>query len=120
MEEINSTDQNRSQLEDRIFELAESVPVGASDSDLDWLYSQQLDQFIDAWWALAKYYEEHSDTEIGVEAVSEYVYYARILRRLMCDSTLDPKLRQQAEDQMSALDSYMDEVIKEAGTNLNN
>lgn len=120
MEEIYSTGPDRSQLEDRIVELAESVPVGPSGSDLDWLYDQQLYEFIDVWWALARYYSENRDTVIGVEVVSEYVYYARLLRRLMCDSTLDPKLRQQAEDQMRDLDSGMDEVVKEAVSHLDN
>ena len=121
MDEIWPTGQNRSQLETRIVELADLVPLGDTTlGEVDWLFSQQLDEFIHAWWTLAKYYEEHSDTEIGIEAVSEYVNFARLLRRLMSNSTLDAKFRQQAEDQMSALDSFMDEVIKEAGTNLNN
>jgi hypothetical protein len=101
--------------------LANSVPIAdATAGDYDWLYSQELDQFIEAWWTLAKYYEINTDTVIGVEAMSEFVYYARLLKRIMCDSTLDPKLRQQAEDQMQALDACMDELIKEAVTNLNN
>lgn len=120
MEEIYSKDQNRSQLEGRIVELAESVPMGSSDSDLDWLYSQQFDQFIDAWRALARYYAENTDTVISVEVVSEYVSYARLLTRLISDNTLEPKFRQQAEDQMSRLDWVMDEVIKEAVSHLNN
>jgi len=116
MEDIFLTDQNRSQLEDRIIELAESVPV----EDSNWPHSQQLDQFIDAWYDLGRYYAAHSDTVIGVEAVSEYVNFARLLRRLMCDSTLDPGLRQQAEDQMLALEGGMEKVIFEAVSNLNN
>ena len=120
MEEIYSTGHERKKLENRIVKLAESVPVGGSDSELAWLYGQELDEFIDTWWTLAKYYEEHSDTEIGVEVVSEYVYYSRIFRRLICDVTLDPRIRQQAEDQMRDLDAGMDEVIKEAVSHLNN
>jgi len=116
MEEIYSVDQDRSQIEARILELAESVPVG----DSDWPHSQQLYQFIDAWYDLGRYYAAHTDTVIGVEVVSEYVNFARLLRRLMSDSTLEPKLRQQAEDQMRDLESGIDKVIFEAVSNLNN
>jgi hypothetical protein len=116
MEDIYFTDQNRSQLENRILELAESVPVG----DPNWPHSQQLYQFIDAWYDLGRYYAAHTDTVIGMEIVSEYVNFARLLRRLISDSTLDHKLRQQAEDRMRDLESAIDKVIFEAGSNLNN
>ena len=116
MKDIYFTDQNRSQMEDRILELANSVPL----EDANWPHTQQLDQFIDAWYDLGRYYAAHSDTVIGVEAVSEYVNFARLLRNLMSDGTLDTKLRQQAEDQMQALEGAIDEVVKEAVSNLNN
>src|SRR5215211_6816758 len=75
MEEIWPVGKSRGQLEERIFELANSVPLAdATAGDYDWLYSQELDQFIEAWWTLAKYYEINTDTVIGVEAMSEYVY----------------------------------------------
>jgi hypothetical protein len=116
MDEIWPEGKTRAELEERIFELANSIPLENS----DWLYSEQLDQFIHAWYTLAKYYEVDNDTVIGVETVSEYVDFVRPLRRQMCDSTLDPNLRQQAEDKMSDLDAMMDEVIKEAVSHLNN
>ena len=115
MDEIWPEGKTRVELEERIFELANSVPLENS----DWLYSEQLDQFIEAWYTLAKYYEINSDTVIAVEAVSEYVSYARLLKRVMRDSTIEPRHRQQAEDQMSALDAYTDELIKQAVSNLN-
>ena len=116
MEEIYPVGQSRSQVEGRILELAESVPI----EDSDWPYSQQLHEFVHAWWTLARYYTENEDAVIGVEVVSYYVDFARLLRGLISDSTLDPKLRQQAEDQMRGLDAGMDEVIKEAVSHLNN
>lgn len=115
MEEIWPTGQSRSQVEARILELANSVPLDNS----DWVSSEQFQEFIDAWWTLAKYYEINTDTVIGVEAMSEYIYFARLLRRMISDSILDPKLRQQAEDQMESLEACLDEVIKEAVSNLN-
>jgi hypothetical protein len=121
MEQIWPENQSRSSLEERIFELGESVPVGdPTAGDIDWLYGQQLDDFIDAWYTLAKYYEISGDTVISVETISYYVDFSRLLRRLMCDNNIDPKHRQQAEDQLQGLDAMMDEVIKEAGTNRNN
>ena len=116
MEDIYFTDQNRSQMEDRIVALAESVLV----EDSDWPHSQQLDEFIHAWYDLARFYAAHSDTIIGVEAVCEYVDFARLLRKLMGDSAMDAELRQQAEDQMFALEGGMEKVIFEAVSNLNN
>jgi hypothetical protein len=115
MEDIFFTDKNRSQMEDRILELANGVPV----QDSDWPHSQELYQFIDAWYDLGRYYAAHSDTVIGVEASSEYVNFARLLRRIMCDSTLETAFRQQAEDQLLALEGGMDKVIFEAVSNLN-
>jgi hypothetical protein len=115
MVEIYSKGMDRRELEKRILELARSVPV----EDIEWLSSQQLYEFIGAWWALAKYYTENNDTVIGVELVSEFVNFERLLRRLMHDNTVDPEIRQRAEDQLLDLDAGIDEVFKEAISHLN-
>lgn len=116
MEEINAKGTDRSsEVENRIIELAHSVPI----EDEEWLSSQQLHDFIHAWWLLARYYAKNNETVIGVEVISEYVDFARLLRKLMCDSTIDPKIRQQAEDNMVDLDGGIDEVFKEAISHLN-
>ena len=51
MEEIWPKGKTRAELEERIFELANNVPL----EDVEWIYSEQLDQFIHAWYTLAKY-----------------------------------------------------------------
>ena len=107
---------DRDQLEAYILELADSVPIDAS----EWTQSKELYKFIDAWHEFAKYYAKYTDTVMGIEALSEYVYFVRLLRKIMCDNALDARTRQQAEDQLSALESAMDDIIKEAGSNLNN
>jgi len=120
MDEIWQEGKTRPQLENHIVDMANNVPVSdPKTGNFDWLYSQQLTEFIDAWYALAKYYEISSDTVVSVEAISEYVSYTRLFRRLMSDDTLDEKHRQRAEEQLTDLDSHMDEIIKEAVSNLN-
>ena len=121
MNEIWPEGKTRRELENRIYELAEAVPVGDSTKgEFDWLFSHELDEFIEAWYTLAKYYEINPDTVIGVEVVSEYVSYARLFTRLMHDHSLEAKFRQQAQDQMSTLDAYMDELISQAVSKLSN
>ena len=115
MEDIWPTGQSHEQVEERVIELANLVPLDNS----EWIYSQEFEQFLDAWWTLAKYYEINTDTVISVETMSEYVAYARLLQRIMHDSTLNSKYRQQAEDQMEVLDGCINEVIKEAVSNRN-
>ena len=115
MEEIWPKGKTRAELEERIFELANNVPL----EDVEWIHSEQLDQFIHAWYTLAKYYEINDDTVIGVEAVSQYVHYARLLRRVTSDGTIEPRHRQQAEDKLGDLEGMMDEVFREAVSHLN-
>jgi hypothetical protein len=121
MDDIWPEGKKRGELEERIFELANGVPLGDSTKgEFDWLYSHELDQFLDAWYTLAKYYEINDDIEIGVEAVSDYVAFVRLFRRILSDGTFEQRHRQQAEDKLNELDGNMDELIKQAVTNLNN
>ena len=115
MDEIRPKGKTRAELEERIFVLANSIPL----EDLGWLYSEQLDQFVHAWYTLAKYYEINNDTLIGVEAVSAYVDYTRLLSRIMSDDAIEQGHRQQAQDKLSDLEAMMDEVFKEAVSHLN-
>ncbi len=109
---INNPD--RSQLEARILEAADSVPL----LELGWLESQELDHFIGTWLDLASFYASHTDTVIGLEAIREYDSFIRLLRRIMCDGTEDAQRRKLAEEHLLELEAALGEVIKEAVTNL--
>ena len=121
MDNIWPRGKKREELEERIFELANSVPVGdETKGEFDWLDSPELEEFFAAWYKLAKYYEINDDIEIGVEAVSYYVEFVRLFRRILANGMIEESVRQQAEDKLNELEGNMDELIKEAVSNLNN
>ena len=120
MDDIWPQGKKRGELEERIYELANSVPVGNEmKGELDWLYSHELEEFLDAWYTLAKYYEINDDIEIGVEAVGYYVEFVRLFRRILSNDRIEQSHRQQSEDKLNELDGNMDELIKQAVSNLN-
>jgi hypothetical protein len=105
--------EERDQWEERVIEASNEI----DNMQPDWFNSAEWDLFIDAWYNLVKYYEEHADTVIGVEVVREYHDIMRLFRRTLWDEKLSLDTRQQIEDKITGLEVVMDEIIKEAVTN---
>jgi hypothetical protein len=105
--------EERDQWEERVIETSNQI----NNLQPDWFNSAEWDLFIEAWYKLAKYYETHTDTVIGIEVVREYSDLMRLLRRMVCDEKLSLEVRAQVEEKIIELESQMDEIIKEAVTN---
>src|SRR5690349_17537738 len=105
--------EERDQWEERIVEASNQI----DNMQPDWFTSTEWDLFIDAWYNLVHYYEEHADTVIGVEAVREYHHIMRLFRRTLWDERLSLDIHRQIEDKIAELEGVMDEIIKEAVTN---
>jgi hypothetical protein len=113
--DLQAMDDNeeRDQLEERIIEASNLI----DNMQPDWCNSKEWDLFIESWYQLAKYYETHTDSVIGIEVVREYSNFVRLLRKLLCDEKLDLEIRKQVEEKIIELEGRMDEIIKEAVTN---
>lgn len=116
MDEMTIRGSNRSQMEVRIIESAENVPL----LQIDWVNSQEFGYFIDTWIDLLTFYRLHTDTVIGLEAIGEYVSFMRLLRRLMSSDKVDASLRERAEEHLNTLEGVMEEIIVAAVSNLEN
>ncbi len=105
---------NKSYWEDRILERANSVPVMES----QWFASREFLDFIDAWFDLARFFAFHGETTLGIEVVREYQDFMRLLRLQLLDKNNVEPLRTEIADRIIDLDGALEEIIKEAVTNL--
>ncbi len=106
----------RRQIEERIVKTSQSVKV-ISKPQGDWLNDNEVNEFLDAWYELVQYYQEHEDTVLDIEVVREYVEFVQLLNRLKSDINLSDQRRNRAEEILEELEANMDEVVKEAVTN---
>ena len=105
----------RKQIEERIVRASESVEVSKPLGG--WLDDKEIEVFLDTWYELVQFYQEHDDTMLDVEVIREYVRFVRLLNLLVSNMNLDDDHRDQAETTLEELEGYMDEIVKEAVTN---
>jgi hypothetical protein len=109
---------SRADLEKRIVENAAAVDLmkqGAS-----WLDDDEFRAFLNSWRTLKRFYSEHTDTVISIEVLREYVDYTRLLRRIISEPESAEEIQVKAKDALEAIEYYIDEIIREGVTNLEN
>jgi hypothetical protein len=109
---------SRRDLEKRIVQTGEAIDLMKQDGS--WLDDDEFRKFLDAWWDLNRFYEEHTDTVISIETIREYVDFVRLLRGMMVDDEIAKEFQQKAKDELEAIEYYMDEIIREGVSNLEN
>ncbi len=112
--------ETRHRLEAQIIEKNHLVPV--SFEKADWVSSPEMDALLDAWYELVRYYESHNDDRvISVEVLSAYLQPTRLLRKLLLyqQYRFDTE-KEQIEDILCTLEQYLENIIQEAVTGLNN
>jgi hypothetical protein len=107
----------RRQIEEYLLKLADEVPVRPYDQSQDWVTSEAFDTYISAWHDLIRYYGGSSDTEINWLVLGDYCDFCRLLRQLVCDDKQSEKIRRRALEQLEALETTMDLLLRETVTN---
>jgi hypothetical protein len=110
------TNQARREIEQHIEALGWNVDIAKP--DLAWLDDGELSDFIGAWAVLARYYAETDDSQMSMDAISTYVDFTRLLRRIALNPDVDESQRQLALDRLESLEAAMDDIIREGVTNL--
>lgn len=72
---------------------------------------EAVDDFTLAWLDLQEYYEDHNDTQIGVEAFREYVQRSLMFDRIADDTSVDEKCREKALDAYMELSHRFNDIV---------
>lgn len=117
----------REVLQKKITKAADELVNRLDPIDFSWLYSAEIESYLSSWRPLIDYYTLSEDTDIGVEAIRDYVHVLRYLRTLtydienrIADAATKAKHLQRVRDVSEGLEYYIDEIIKEVERTVNN
>jgi hypothetical protein len=110
----------RLRLEAEIIEKNHQVPMHFETAD--WVSSSQMETLLDTWYELVRYYESNNDDSvISVEVLSAYLQPTRHLRKLQVHQNYRTDLeKEQIEEALRTLEQWLENIIREAVTGLNN
>jgi hypothetical protein len=105
-------EQARKAIEQRIVSSAKNIRLRPGVECFD---NDAVQEFLQAWRDLARYYKEHDDRMINIEVVGEYFEWVDVFDWMFGDENLNMKCRKEAEEVYMELHVRMDDIIEMNG-----